>query len=112
MYVVTAYRWGLRDCHSYVVGAYADFDVAKSMAERHVEYRGGKYGCEVEECKLEDVPSTLLNDEGNAKGCRYYVESPYFGMAGLGRQPADTSKPLIDWEAKKKEVEERKLASL
>lgn len=82
IYVVSAYRWGLRDCHSYVVGAKMSRDEAVTLADAHVEYRGGKYGCEVVECDGETAKSV------------YYHECPYFGVAGHGNtaQPVDTNK--------------------
>lgn len=79
--VVTAYRWGLRDAHSYVVGIRCNRESAEELARSHVEYRGGKYGCEVCDCDGKQVA---------------YVESPYHGAAGASRpacQPADKDKP-------------------
>lgn len=60
-FVVTAYRWGLRDAHSYVVGAYPTWQMAMSAANAHIEYRGGKYGVEVTECSGQE-------DEGGENG--------------------------------------------
>lgn len=90
VYVVSAYRWGLRDCHSYVVGAREREDDARALADAHVEYRGGKYGCEVVECDM-------CGGVGDGRGQRrtvYYRESPYFGAAGHGNtaQPVDKNK--------------------
>ena len=46
-YTVTAYRWGDREKHSYVVGVYTrDFKAIKA-ADVEQDYRGGKYACEV-----------------------------------------------------------------
>ena len=56
LYAVTAYRYGMRDDHSYVVGIYSTLDLAKSAADSEVEYRGGKYGCAVVEMPL-DLPN-------------------------------------------------------
>ena len=47
IFVVTAYRWGDREAHSYVVGAYDNSDLAKEAADNECKYRGGKYECEV-----------------------------------------------------------------
>ena len=52
-FVVTAYRWGLREGHSYVVGASDDFETAKKMAEKEEGWRGGKYGVAVEKAPTE-----------------------------------------------------------
>ena len=50
IYVVTAYRWGCRDKHSYVVGASTNKARAIELAQAEPEYRGGKYGCQIIEC--------------------------------------------------------------
>ena len=92
IYVVTAYKWGLRDNHSYVVGAYTDLEQAKCIADSHVEYRGNKYGCEVTSCVQNDNEL----EDGNDELRMYYVECPYFGN-GVGMrssQPVDSSKWL------------------
>lgn len=47
-YVITAYRWGLRDDHSYVVAATTDLESAKDIARTEEEHRRGKYGVAVE----------------------------------------------------------------
>ena len=89
-YVVTAYRWGQRNGHSYVVSSTSDKDEARRIAIAHVDYRGGKYGCEV--CEVTNA-ETEVKHEGNAEQV-YFAESPYFGMAGNPGyfQPADQSK--------------------
>jgi hypothetical protein len=87
-YVVTAYRWGQRNAHSYVVGAFTDLDKAQACAVAHVDYRGGKYACEV-------VEAGAWNEETDNAGRQvFYVESPYYGMAGDAGHfhPADQSK--------------------
>lgn len=76
IYVVTAYRWGQRNAHSYVVGAFTNKTAAIECAEAHVDYRGGKYGCEVVNA-LE-----WTEDADNVAEQVYYSESPYFGKAG------------------------------
>jgi hypothetical protein len=96
-FVVTAYRWGLRDAHSYVVGAYTTWQMAMSAANDHLGYRGGKYGIEVTECS---GPPGAGGE--NTKGQVAYIESPYFGMAGQNRpacQPADQDKPPLESDA-------------
>lgn len=52
IFVVIAYRWGERENHSYTVGVFNRLDQARSCANSHTEYRGGKYACTVEKCKL------------------------------------------------------------
>jgi hypothetical protein len=53
VYTITAYRHGVRDGHSYILGCFTDMYKAISHATSHHEYRGGKYACEVEECILD-----------------------------------------------------------
>ena len=50
IYVVIAYRWGNNSDHSYTLGAFNKKDAAIKCADSHTEYRGGKYGCVVEQC--------------------------------------------------------------
>ena len=47
VYVVTAHRWGEDETHNYIVGVWDTASEAIHFAERHEEYRGGKYGCRV-----------------------------------------------------------------
>lgn len=53
IYVVTAYRYGNREKHSYVIGAFSKKAAAIKAAESHTDYRGGKYSCHVEELTLD-----------------------------------------------------------
>lgn len=46
-YVITAYRWGNRENHSYVVGISFEADQARAMATEEEDERGGKYACEI-----------------------------------------------------------------
>lgn len=50
-YVITAYRWGMRDTHSYVVGCSQVLEDALEIAKDEREFRGGKYICEVVKCE-------------------------------------------------------------
>lgn len=52
-YTVTAYRWGQRANHSYVVGVFSDIERAKAAAEDEQIGRGGKYECEVVESEID-----------------------------------------------------------
>lgn len=52
LYIVTAYRWGHRQNHSYNIAVFTDKDKAIECAESHTSYRGGKYGVAVEEIIL------------------------------------------------------------
>ena len=51
--VVTMYRYGEREKHSYVLGAYRDRDAAIQDALVEVAWRGGKYQPEVLACSLD-----------------------------------------------------------
>lgn len=67
IFVVIAYRWGENSNHSYTLGAFNRLDQAKKCADSHTDYRGGKYACVVEKCKL----SIFDNDSDN------YTEEVY-----------------------------------
>lgn len=47
IFVVTAYRWGSKESHSYVVGIFDTLEPAIARAIYEEEWRGGKYECEV-----------------------------------------------------------------
>lgn len=47
IYTVTAYRWGDREMHSYMVGVYFDEKKARRDTEIEEERRSGKYICEI-----------------------------------------------------------------
>ena len=53
VYSVTAYRFGDRERHSYVVGVYSKKHAALKAAIAEEDYRGGKYVCEVLEWDLD-----------------------------------------------------------
>lgn len=55
IYVVTAYRWGDHEKHSYVVGAYDNYEGASDEARLEEMYRGGKYECEIVQVYLNKV---------------------------------------------------------
>lgn len=59
IYIVTAYKWGDREAHSYNLGVFNKKHKAQQVAESHAVYRGGKYACVVEEC----VPDVFDNDQ-------------------------------------------------
>lgn len=46
-YIVTAYKYGSRNNHSYVVGVYNDKYLAVDSAEEEEDNNNGKYVCEV-----------------------------------------------------------------
>ena len=54
IYIVTAYRFGCKENHSYVLGAFSTKEEAIRQAKIEEEWRGGKYDCEVIVMKLND----------------------------------------------------------
>ena len=46
-YIVTMYRYGDREKHSYVLGAFSAESIAREWGEKEKEYRGGKYEPEI-----------------------------------------------------------------
>lgn len=59
VYIVTAYRWGKREDHSYTLGVFNKKHAAFKCADDHTEYRGGKYTCVVEKCLLGEFHNEL-----------------------------------------------------
>jgi hypothetical protein len=56
VYVVTMYRYGNREKHSYVLGAWMDLDVAKAHASTEISWRGNKYLPEIIACNTDPSP--------------------------------------------------------
>ena len=54
IYIVEAWRWGDREDHSYILGCWDNLEAAKRAADEHSHYRGGKYQCVVQQCKLNE----------------------------------------------------------
>lgn len=64
IYVVTAYRWGQRHNHSYVVGAYSTEEQAREVAREEERSRGGnKYECEVVLAPLDFYSGESFDDD-------------------------------------------------
>ncbi len=57
VFCVTAYRFGNKESHSYVVGVYEKEKEAIKFAEEERKYRGGKYECEVIKIEMESYRS-------------------------------------------------------
>ena len=55
VYVVTMYRWGDRDNHSYVVGAYTTEEKATEAGLQEEQCRGGKYAHEIVSCRIDQL---------------------------------------------------------
>lgn len=47
VYIVTMYRYGDREKHSYVLGAFSTENNAREWGEKEKDYRGGKYEPEI-----------------------------------------------------------------
>lgn len=47
VYIVTMYRYGDREKHSYVYGAFSNENIAREWGEKEKDYRGGKYEPEI-----------------------------------------------------------------
>jgi len=47
VYIVTMYRYGDREKHSYVLGAFSTENNARERGELEKDYRGGKYEPEI-----------------------------------------------------------------
>jgi hypothetical protein len=62
MYVVTAYRFGNNENHSYVVGVFSSRVQARFNADVEESFRGGKYICEISEFQLDaPIPQEMLD---------------------------------------------------
>lgn len=55
LFVVTMYRWGERENHSYVLGVFDDKEKADSAGTNESEQRDGKYDMEIIRFKLNDT---------------------------------------------------------
>lgn len=62
-YLVTAYRWGEREAHSYFVGMYDKKHRAIKNAEAEADLRGGKYSCLVEEISMNTDTSLKVSSK-------------------------------------------------
>jgi hypothetical protein len=71
IYIVTAYRWGNRENHSYNLGVFKQKNKAIEVANENTAYRGGKYACVVEECELNHFST---QDDEHTKDV-YFTES-------------------------------------
>lgn len=58
IYVVTMYRWGNREKHSYVLGVWSEAKKAVRYAVKEANDRGGKYNYEIIASEV-DKPATM-----------------------------------------------------
>ena len=63
LYITTMYRWGNRECHSYIIYAGGSKHTAITAGEKESSERGGKYDPEV----LEFEKNETLKPAGQAK---------------------------------------------
>ena len=87
IYTVTAYRFGNRESHSYVVTATTDKEFAIKKAEEEEYRRGGnKYQCEVIEWEndhsIQVIGKPLESDKGKFKYKNSTLLRHIFGKAG------------------------------
>lgn len=59
IFVVTAHRVQVVSDHSYVVGVFDDFEVAKKAADIEQLNRAGKYECQINNYTLNELPEEL-----------------------------------------------------
>jgi hypothetical protein len=58
VYIATVYRYGNREGHSYVVGAFSEEHLATQAVNYEYGMRGGKYRGEVLKCKVDEYIQT------------------------------------------------------
>jgi len=59
IWVVTAHRAQVMSDHSYVVGLYDEFEVAKQACKIEEINRSGKYECRINQYTLNELPEEL-----------------------------------------------------
>ena len=78
VYVVTMYRYGNRERHSYVCGVFTDNDEAKKWAEAEMIFRGNKYVPEIT-CFALNNPHINPNKELEQIGKLQFVPPTNYG---------------------------------
>lgn len=73
IYTVTAYRYGNKESHSYVVLSTLSLSRAMFAADNEENYRGGKYDCEIIETL--DKESSCGDDLTSWSGCHRIVRA-------------------------------------
>lgn len=73
VFIVTAYRDGDKEGHSYVVGARANRNDAFKLKAAEENHRGGKYICEIVATDLTSGIEIVTNEHGEMS---YLVEDP------------------------------------
>lgn len=60
IYIVTMYRYGSKESHSYVLGVFDDVDIAGEEANKNKVQRGNKYEPEIVGFELNDTTSKIV----------------------------------------------------
>ncbi len=64
VYVVTMYRYGDHEKHSYVLGAFTTLTLAEKWGRIEEYARGGKYKYEFVVCTIDEIqPDPILEDQ-------------------------------------------------
>ena len=66
VYVLTAYRWGSIENHSYVCGVFESKEDAQLAANREMLWRGGKYDCMIAEMEM-NYPYVAQNNKAHER---------------------------------------------
>jgi len=53
VYTVTMFRWGNKERHSYLIGAFTKFEKAVKAGNDEVDWRGGKYEAVVQKIEVD-----------------------------------------------------------
>jgi len=68
IYIVTAYRFGSVENHSYIIGAYTSKEQAKLAGECEKSWRGGKYDYLIKEVVLDSpIPEEIWKNHMECK---------------------------------------------
>ena len=73
LFVVTMYRWGDPEQHSYVIGAFTSRLRAEYAIKDEREYRGGKYEGSIRELVLDEMYDREADIESAAESIRAEV---------------------------------------
>ena len=60
IYIVEMLRWGDRECHSYVIGAFSTAEKAREAGLAEEVWRAGKYTHHITVCALDFIDPEVL----------------------------------------------------
>lgn len=99
VYIVHAFRNGLRDAHHYIVGVRTSQKKAEELAKKEFDDRCGRYGVEVRKITVLVDGAEIGDDPLEfCEGVQvFYIESLGWRKSGRGMYPADREKqpPLM-----------------